>query len=112
MTKLRERMIEELQLRNLLREHNQQLHRRSPAFCAATLQKDVDAIRAAGAASVIISRDLGQPNNPLHPDGSLALYQGSLRTVYAGGDRADDQHESGQAAGAGAVGAELLRREL
>src|ERR1019366_3414116 len=42
----------------------------------ATLQKDVDAIRAAGAASVIISSDLGQPNNPLHPDGLLALYQG------------------------------------
>ena len=42
----------------------------------ATLQKDVDAVRAAGAASVIISSDLGQPNNPLHPDGLLALYQG------------------------------------
>jgi hypothetical protein len=41
-----------------------------------TLQKDVDAIRAAGVASVIISSDLGQPNNPLHPDGLLALYQG------------------------------------
>lgn len=42
----------------------------------AALQKDSDAIRAAGAASVIISSDLGQPNNPLHPDGLLALYKG------------------------------------
>ncbi len=42
----------------------------------ANLQKDVDAIRAAGPASVIISSDLGQPNNPLHPDGLLALYKG------------------------------------
>jgi hypothetical protein len=42
----------------------------------AALQEDVEAIRAAGAASVIISSDLGQPNNPLHPDGLLALYKG------------------------------------
>ena len=44
-------------------------------FTDAALQKDVDAIRAAGAASVVISSDLGQPANPLHPDGLLALYR-------------------------------------
>ena len=39
------------------------------------VKKDVDAIRAAGAASVVLSSDLGQPNNPLHPDGLLAFYK-------------------------------------
>jgi hypothetical protein len=39
------------------------------------IQKDVDAIRAAGAGSVVIASDLGQPANPLHPDGLLALYR-------------------------------------
>jgi hypothetical protein len=47
-------------------------------FNDAALQKDVDAIRAAGAASVVLSSDLGQPGNPLHPDGLLALYKGLL----------------------------------
>ena len=41
----------------------------------ANVQKYVDAIRAAGAASVVLSSDLGQPANPLHPDGLLALYK-------------------------------------
>ncbi len=41
----------------------------------ADIQKDVDAIRAAGPASVVLSSDLGQPGNPLHPDGLLALYK-------------------------------------
>jgi len=41
----------------------------------AAIQKDVDAIRAAGAASVVLSSDLGQPGNPLHPDGLLAMYK-------------------------------------
>jgi hypothetical protein len=47
-------------------------------FTDAALQKDIEAIRAAGAASVVISSDLGQPGNPLHPDGSLALYRGLM----------------------------------
>lgn len=47
-------------------------------FNDAALQKDVDAIRAAGASSVVISSDLGQPANPLHPDGLLALYKGLI----------------------------------
>jgi len=41
----------------------------------ANVQKDVEAIRAAGPSSVVISSDLGQPSNPLHPDGLLALYR-------------------------------------
>jgi hypothetical protein len=41
----------------------------------ATIQKYVEAIRAAGAASVVISSDLGQPSSPLHPEGLLALYK-------------------------------------
>jgi hypothetical protein len=32
------------------------------------------AIREVGAASFILSTDLGQPNNPLHPDGMLAYF--------------------------------------
>ncbi len=47
-------------------------------FTDAALQKDVDAIHAAGATSVVISSDLGQPGNPLHPDGLLALYRGLM----------------------------------
>jgi hypothetical protein len=39
------------------------------------VQRDVDAIRAAGAPPVVLSSDLGQPGNPLHPDGPLALYK-------------------------------------
>jgi Family of unknown function (DUF6282) len=41
----------------------------------AAVQKDVEAIRAAGPASVVLSSDLGQPANPLHPDGLLAMYR-------------------------------------
>ena len=47
-------------------------------FDEAALRKDVEAIRAAGAASVVISSDLGQLGNPLHPDGLLALYRGLM----------------------------------
>lgn len=45
-------------------------------FNDAALKKDVEAIRAVGAGSVVLSSDLGQPTNPLHPDGLLALYRG------------------------------------
>jgi hypothetical protein len=41
----------------------------------AAMRKYVDAIRAAGPASVVLSSDLGQPANPLHPDGLLAMYR-------------------------------------
>ncbi len=47
-------------------------------FEDAQLKKDVEAIRAAGPASVVISSDLGQPDRPLHPDGLLALYKGLM----------------------------------
>jgi hypothetical protein len=35
----------------------------------------VKAIRAVGPEFCVLSSDLGQPSNPLHPDGLLALYQ-------------------------------------
>ena len=41
----------------------------------ASIKKDADAIHAAGAGSVVLSSDLGQPSNPLHPDGLLAMYK-------------------------------------
>ena len=34
----------------------------------------IEAIRAAGPEHCVIASDLGQPNNPLHPDGLLELY--------------------------------------
>jgi hypothetical protein len=39
------------------------------------IQKDMDAIRAAGAGSVVLSSDLGQPSHPLHTDGLMAFYK-------------------------------------
>ena len=35
----------------------------------------VNAIRAVGSESIVLSSDLGQAANPLHPDGLLAIYQ-------------------------------------
>ncbi len=40
------------------------------------LQKDVEVIHAVGPGLVVLSSDLGQPANPLHPDGLLAMYKG------------------------------------
>jgi hypothetical protein len=42
------------------------------------LQNEADAIRAIGAASFVLSSDLGQPPNPLHTDGLLAMYKGLM----------------------------------
>jgi hypothetical protein len=42
------------------------------------LRKEAEAIRAIGAASFVLSSDLGQPPNPLHTDGLLALYKGLM----------------------------------
>ncbi len=42
------------------------------------LTKEADAIKAIGAASFVISSDLGQPPNPLHTDGLLATYKGLM----------------------------------
>jgi hypothetical protein len=35
----------------------------------------VKAIRAVGPEYIVLSSDLGQANNPVHPDGLLAMYQ-------------------------------------
>jgi hypothetical protein len=45
-------------------------------FNEAGLQKASEVIRAVGPASMVLSSDLGQANNPLHPDGLLAMYKG------------------------------------
>jgi hypothetical protein len=42
------------------------------------LQAQADAIHAIGAASFVLSSDLGQPPNPLHTDGLLAFYRGLM----------------------------------
>ena len=42
------------------------------------LTKEAEAIRAIGAASFVLSSDLGQPPNPPHTDGLLALYKGLM----------------------------------
>jgi hypothetical protein len=39
----------------------------------------VKAIRAIGPASCILSSDLGQPANPLHPDGLVLFFQALLK---------------------------------
>lgn len=44
----------------------------------AQLQREADAIRTIGAAAFVLSSDLGQPQNPLHTDGLLALYKGLM----------------------------------
>src|SRR5262245_18898385 len=42
------------------------------------LTKEAEAIKAIGAASFVLSSDLGQPPNPLHTDGLFALYKGLM----------------------------------
>jgi hypothetical protein len=42
------------------------------------LRKGAEAIEAIGAASFVLASDLGQPPNPLHTDGLLALYRGLM----------------------------------
>jgi hypothetical protein len=42
------------------------------------LMKEAEAIKAIGAASFVLSSDLGQPPNPLHTDGLLAMYKGLM----------------------------------
>jgi uncharacterized protein DUF6282 len=42
------------------------------------LTKEAEAINAIGAASFVLSSDLGQPPNPLHTDGLLAMYKGLM----------------------------------
>lgn len=52
----------------------------------AQLQKEADAIRTIGAASFVLSSDLGQPQNPLHTDGLLALYKGLMAKGISAAD--------------------------
>lgn len=42
------------------------------------LRKEAEAITAIGAASFVLSSDLGQPQNPPHTEGLLALYAGLM----------------------------------
>jgi hypothetical protein len=50
------------------------------------LRKEAEAIRAIGAASFVLASDLGQPPNPLHTDGLLALYRGLMAQGVSAGD--------------------------
>ena len=52
----------------------------------AQLQKEADAIRRIGAASFVLSSDLGQPQNPLHTDGLLAMYTGLMAKGVSAAD--------------------------
>ena len=50
------------------------------------LRKEADAIRTIGAASFVLSSDLGQPPNPLHTEGLLALYHALMAQGIAAAD--------------------------
>jgi len=50
------------------------------------LQQEAEAIRTLGAASFVLSSDLGQPQNPLHTDGLLAMYKGLMANGVAASD--------------------------
>jgi hypothetical protein len=46
---------------------------------SATMREYAEAIRQVGAAHCILASDLGQPGNPLHPDGLVAFFNGLQR---------------------------------
>ena len=50
------------------------------------LRKEAEAIKAIGAASFVLSSDLGQPPNPLHTDGLLAMYRGLMAQGISAAD--------------------------
>jgi uncharacterized protein DUF6282 len=50
------------------------------------LRNEAEAIKAIGAASFVLSSDLGQPPNPLHTDGLLALYRGLMAQGISAAD--------------------------
>ena len=52
----------------------------------AQLQKEADAIRRIGAASFVLSSDLGRPQGPLHTDGLLAMYKGLMAKGVSAAD--------------------------
>ena len=45
---------------------------------SSTMHEYADAIRQVGAAHCILASDLGQPGNPLHPDGLAAFFKGLI----------------------------------
>ena len=47
-------------------------------FTEEYLKNAAEAIRSIGPASWVVSSDLGQPTNPLHPDGLMALCKGLM----------------------------------
>jgi len=49
------------------------------ANAVVTIPEFANAIRAVGPNSCILSSDLGQPQNPLHPDGMLMFFQALLK---------------------------------
>jgi len=53
---------------------------------ASRLQQEAEAIRTLGAASFVLSSDLGQPQNPLHTDGLLAMYKGLMANGVGASD--------------------------
>jgi hypothetical protein len=50
------------------------------------LRKEAEAIKVIGAASFVLSSDLGQPPNPLHTDGLLAKYRGLMAQGVSAAD--------------------------
>jgi len=50
------------------------------------LTKEAEAIKTIGAGSFVLSSDLGQPPNPLHTDGLLAMYEGLMAHGVAAAD--------------------------
>jgi hypothetical protein len=55
-------------------------------FTDEQLRGEAEAIRAIGAASFVLSSDLGQPPNPLHTDGLLAMYEGLMAQGISAAD--------------------------
>lgn len=55
-------------------------------FTDANLKEEADAIRTIGAKSFVLSSDLGQPQNPLHTDGLLAMYKGLMAQGVSAAD--------------------------
>jgi len=53
---------------------------------SAEMRDYAEAIRQVGAAHCILASDLGQPNNPLHPDGLAAFFAGLMREGISAAD--------------------------
>ncbi len=53
---------------------------------ADVIRASADAVKAIGPRSFIVSSDLGQPGNPLHPDGLLEIYRGLAQQGISAAD--------------------------